>query len=430
MQMEQSRQLFARASQLIPGGVNSPARTFNSVGGQPVFIEKARGSQLYDADGNAYTDYVGSWGPMILGHAWPPVVEALQAQASKGTSFGAPCHHEIDLAEAMRALVPALEQIRFVNSGTEATMSAVRLARGYTGRSKIIKFEGCYHGHADHLLVASGSGALTLGTPSSPGVPEDFARHTLTATYNDLQSVKAFFECCPDDIAAVLVEPVAGNMNFIEPVEGFLEGLKQLCHQHGALLIFDEVMTGFRVAAGGAQQLYGVTPDLSTFGKIIGGGLPVGALGGPAPIMQKLSPAGPIYQAGTLAGNPMAMAAGIATLQALRKPDFYEQLTAKTRQLCNGLERAANEAGIDFHTAFQGGMFGMFFTSTTPVTDFAGATTVDKKMFARFFHGMLERGYYFAPSAFECGFMSQAHTAQEIENTINAAAEVFTAIRQ
>ena len=420
-----SQALFERAQNSIPGGVNSPVRAFRAVGGVPRFIARARGAYLYDADGREYVDYVGSWGPMILGHQHPAVVAALRAQAELGVSYGAPTELEIEMAELLCARVPGVEQVRLCNSGTEATMSALRLARGYTGRDDIVKFEGCYHGHADGLLVKAGSGALTLGVPTSPGVPADFARHTLTATYNDLASVETLFEARAGSIAAVIVEPVAGNMNCVPPVAGFLQGLRELCTRHGALLIFDEVMTGFRVHPRSAAGRYGITPDLVTLGKIIGGGLPVGAFGGRREIMHNLAPVGPVYQAGTLSGNPLAMAAGLATLRALDDGAIYERLETNTRTLLDGLRSAAAAAGVPFTTTQVGSMFGLFFTAEREIRSYAQVMACDALRFKRFFHAMLERGVYLAPSAFEAGFLSAAHGEREIERTLEAAGEAF-----
>ncbi|MDR3419078.1 MAG: glutamate-1-semialdehyde 2,1-aminomutase [Nevskia sp.] len=419
--MDRSEELFNRALRSIPGGVNSPVRAFRAVGGVPRFIDRADGAWLYDADGKSYVDYVGSWGPMILGHQNPAVREAILRQAQIGVSYGAPTELEIEMAELLCARVPGLEQVRLCNSGTEATMSALRLARGYTGREYILKFEGCYHGHGDALLVKAGSGALTLGVPTSPGVPADLAKYTLTAHYNDLDSVERLFRAHQDAIAAVIVEPVAGNMNCILPVPGFLEGLRKLCSAAGTLLIFDEVMTGFRVHPHGAAGLYGITADLVTLGKIIGGGLPVGAFGGRRDIMQKLAPAGPVYQAGTLSGNPLAMAAGLALLRQLDDPGLYERLADTTRMLLHALGGVAAEAGVPFTTSQAGSMFGLFFTRAAAVRSYAEATACDVEAFKRFFHAMLAHGVYLAPSAFEAGFVSAAHGAKEIELTVSAA---------
>jgi glutamate-1-semialdehyde 2,1-aminomutase len=423
--MTKSESLFETAQRYIVGGVNSPVRAFKSVGGTPLFIERAAGACIYDADGKGYIDYVGSWGPMILGHAHPDVVRAVQAAAENGLSFGAPTEIESRMAETVCKLVPSIQLLRMVSSGTEATMSALRLARGYTGRDTIIKFEGCYHGHADSFLIKAGSGALTLGVPTSPGVPEALARHTLTLPFNDIESVKTAFKQRGKEIAAIIVEPVAGNMNCIPPRPGFLEGLRELCNQYGCVLIFDEVMTGFRVALGGAQALYGVTPDLTVLGKVIGGGMPVGAFGGKREIMQKLAPLGPVYQAGTLSGNPVAMAAGLKTLELISQPGFFTALTARTLQLMEGLRHHAKNQGIAFTTQQVGGMFGLFFTGNSTVETFADVTACYVKRFNRFFHGMLEQGVYLAPSAYEAGFVSSAHGETEIAQTLSAAKTVF-----
>ena len=422
--MNQNQSLFARAQELIPGGVNSPVRAFKSVGGTPFFSVRAEGAYLWDADGGRYIDYIGSWGPMILGHAHPQVIEAVLRTARDGLSFGTPNPLEVTMAETLVDLVPALEMVRMVNSGTEATMSAIRLARGFTGRNRIVKFEGCYHGHGDAFLVKAGSGMLTLGVPTSPGVPSALADLTLTLPFNDFDAAEQLFAEQGAEIAGLILEPIIGNANLILPKPGFLEHLRALCTRYGVLLIFDEVMTGFRVAPAGAQQLYNITPDLSTFGKIIGGGMPVGAYGGRREIMRQIAPSGPIYQAGTLSGNPVAMAAGLATLELLRAPGFYQRLEATTARLCSGLEAAAREAGIAFTTNYVCGMFGLFFTDQT-VDSYAAAMQSDKTRFNRFFHGMLERGVYFAPSAFEAGFTSAAHADAEIDATIAAAKEVF-----
>ena len=419
-----SHELFVRAQARIPGGVNSPVRAFRSVGGEPFFAQRAQGAYLFDVDGRRYIDYVGSWGPMIAGHAHPAVLEAVARTARDGLSFGVPNPLEVTMAETLCELVPACEMVRMVNSGTEATMAAIRLARAHTRRDRIVKFEGCYHGHGDAFLVKAGSGALTLGLPDSPGVPAAFADLTLTLPYNDPDAARELFAARGAEIAAVIVEPVAGNMNCILPAPGFLEALRQLCDAHGAVLIFDEVMTGFRVALGGAQALYGVTPDLSTFGKIIGGGMPVGAYGGRRALMGQVAPAGPVYQAGTLSGNPVAMAAGLATLELVRAPGFHDALAQRTRALCVGLERAARGAGVPLTTNCVGGMFGVFF-SATPVASYAQATACDVAAFRRFFHAMLARGVYFAPSAFEAGFMSSAHGDEDIAATIAAAEAAF-----
>ena len=423
--MSRSDDLFQRAQLRIPGGVNSPVRAFRGVGGTPRFIASANGAYVHDADGNAYVDYVGSWGPMILGHQHPAVVEAIVKQAMTGVSYGAPTELEIEMAEILCERIPALEQVRLCNSGTEATMSALRLARGTTGRDAILKFEGCYHGHSDSLLVKAGSGALTLGVPSSPGVPADLVKHTLTATYNDLASAEALLKTAP--VAAVIVEPVAGNMNCVPPDAGFLAGLRTLCDRHGALLIFDEVMTGFRVHRGGACALYGVKPDLVTLGKIIGGGLPVGAFGGRRDLMQQLAPVGPVYQAGTLSGNPLAMAAGLATLRLLADDGFYASLERYTRRLLEGLRTAARAAGVPLTTTQAGSMFGIFFSEAPSIRSYAQVMACDVARFRRFFHAMLGAGVYLAPSAFEAGFVSAAHGERELELTLSAAAGALRA---
>ena len=428
--MTESERLYAAACESIPGGVNSPVRAFKGVGGTPVFFERGAGAHVFDADGRRYVDYVGSWGPLILGHAHPEVVRAVQEAAARGLSFGAPTAIETTLARRVQTLVPSMELLRFVSSGTEATMSAIRLARGFTGRDTLIKFEGCYHGHADSLLVKAGSGALTLGVPTSPGVPAALARHTLTLAYNDLEQVRTAFREYPDAIACIIVEPVAGNMNCIPPAPGFLEGLRELCDTHGALLIFDEVMTGFRVALGGAQALYGVQPDLTTLGKIMGGGMPVGAFGGRRDIMQRLAPLGPVYQAGTLSGNPVAMAAGLKTLELISAPGFFERLTARTAALMTGFSERARAAGVPLATISVGGMFGFFFTDQPAVTSYAQATACDVDRFKRFFHAMLARGVYLAPSAFEAGFVSSAHGDEDIACTLAAAAKAFQELAQ
>lgn len=426
--MSLSKQLFERAQHTIPGGVNSPVRAFKHVGGTPVFIDRADGAYMYDVDGKRYIDYVGSWGPMLLGHNHPAIRHAVIEAAEKGLSFGAPCPAEIEMAEKVRELVPSMEMVRMVSSGTEATMSAIRLARGYTGRNTIVKFEGCYHGHADSLLVKAGSGALTLGVPNSPGVPADFAKYTLTCEFNNLPQLEALFAEKGADIACIIVEPVAGNMNCIPPAPGFLQGLRDLCDRYGAVLIFDEVMTGFRVALGGAQAYYQIQPDLTTLGKIIGGGMPVGAFGGKTAIMQHIAPLGPVYQAGTLSGNPIAMAAGLAALNEIAKPGVYQQLTAKTTALVEGLQAAADKAGVPFTTNQVGGMFGLFFTSQPEVTSYQQATACDIEAFKRFFHLMLEKGVYLAPSAYEAGFLSLAHSQEDLAYTLQAAAECFAAL--
>jgi glutamate-1-semialdehyde 2,1-aminomutase len=426
--MTRSGDLFAAAQNHIPGGVNSPVRAFRGVGGDPVFIESASGPYLFDADGKRYIDYVGSWGPMVLGHAHPEVIAAVAERIGKGLSFGAPTELETRMAERVCELVPSMDLVRMVSSGTEATMSAIRLARGFTGRDKLVKFEGCYHGHADSLLVKAGSGALTLGQPSSPGVPAALAELTVTLSYNDLDQARDTFAAIGDEIACVIVEPVAGNMNCIPPAPGFLEGLRELCTAHGAVLIFDEVMTGFRVARGGAQELYGVRPDLTTLGKVIGGGMPVGAFGGRREIMERIAPLGPVYQAGTLSGNPIAMAAGLKTLELLSEPGFYEALGERTRQLVDGLRERAAAAGVGLTTNQAGGMFGIFFTDADRVTNYAQATACDQARFRAFFHAMLEQGVYLAPSAFEAGFVSAAHGETEIAATLDAAKQAFTAV--
>ncbi len=425
--MTRSETLFAEAQNYIPGGVNSPVRAFRGVGGSPIFFKRGAGAYLYDEDDRCYTDYVGSWGPMIAGHAHPAVVRAVQEAVVNGLSFGAPTEIETIMARKIRQLMPSMERVRMCNSGTEATMSAIRLARGFTGRDLIIKFEGCYHGHSDSLLIKAGSGALTLGVPTSPGVPAALAAYTVTLRFNDLEQVQNAFVELDGQIAAIIVEPVAGNMNCIPPVPGFLQGLRELCDQYGSVLIFDEVMTGFRVAVGGAQALYNVVPDLTTLGKIIGGGMPVGAFGGRLAIMEKLAPLGPIYQAGTLSGNPVAMAAGLATLDLISMPGFHADLAAKTQRLCNGLTAAARDAGIPLTANSVGGMFGFFFSAET-VTTYAQATACDIERFKAFFHGMLTEGVYLAPSAFEAGFMSAAHSEDDIDATVNAARRVFAQI--
>ena len=424
--MSDASQRFQHAQQHIPGGVNSPVRAFKGVGGEPVFVDHAEGAYIFDPDGRRYIDYVGSWGPMILGHAHPQVIEAVTAAVHKGLSFGAPTEIESLMADKVCELMPSIELVRMVSSGTEATMSAIRLARGYTGRDKIVKFEGCYHGHSDSLLVKAGSGALTLGEPSSPGVPAALAEHTLTLQYNDAQQVRDTFAHLGDEIACIIVEPVAGNMNCIPPVVGFLETLREVCDAHGSVLIFDEVMTGFRVGLGGVQGLYGITPDLTTLGKVIGGGMPVGAFGGRREIMQKISPLGPVYQAGTLSGNPVAMAAGLKTLELVSRPGFYDELGAKVETLVNGIAGAARAAGVAMTENHIGGMFGLFFTDAAQVSDFAGATACDQDYFKRFFHGMLDEGVYLAPSAFEAGFVSTAHSADDLAATVQAAKRVFS----
>ncbi|WP_417691182.1 glutamate-1-semialdehyde 2,1-aminomutase [Pseudidiomarina sp.] len=424
--MSRSEDLFAQAQLTIPGGVNSPVRAFNGVGGSPIFIERADGAYMYDADGQRYIDYVGSWGPMILGHNNAAIREATHAAVERGLSFGTPTASEITMAEKIISLVPSIEKVRMVNSGTEATMTAIRLARGYTGRDKILKFEGCYHGHADALLVKAGSGALTLGVPNSPGIPEDFAKHTLTVTFNDLDSVRAIFKEMGDDIATIIVEPVAGNMNCIPPAPGFLEGLREICDDYGSVLIFDEVMSGFRVARGGAQEFYKVTPDLTTLGKVIGGGMPVGAFGGKREIMDYIAPVGPVYQAGTLSGNPVAMAAGLAALNQLDDAELYPQLTVKVERLVTGMQQLADAAGIPFTTNRAGSMFGFFFSKDKQVSSYQQATQCNMEHFKKFYHSMLKQGVYLAPSAFEAGFMSAAHTDADIDATLAAAKVAFS----
>ncbi len=423
--MSKSQNLYDAARKVIPGGVNSPVRAFTGVGGVPLFVERADGAYLFDADGKAYIDYVGSWGPMILGHNHPAIRNAVIEAVERGLSFGAPTEMEVKMAELVTELVPTMDMVRMVNSGTEATMSAIRLARGFTGRDKIIKFEGCYHGHADCLLVKAGSGALTLGQPNSPGVPADFAKHTLTCTYNDLASVREALEQYPQDVACIIVEPVAGNMNCIPPNDDFLPGLRALCDEFGALLIIDEVMTGFRVALAGAQSYYGVQPDLTCLGKIIGGGMPVGAFGGRREIMDALAPTGPVYQAGTLSGNPIAMAAGYACLTAVSRPGIHQTLTELTEMLADGLLQAAKEEHIPLVVNNVGGMFGLFFTDAPTVTNYKDVMACDVERFKKFFHLMLEEGVYLAPSAFEAGFMSVAHSKEDIQKTIDAARRVF-----
>jgi len=427
--MNKSEQLFENAQHIIPGGVNSPVRAFNGVGGTPCFIERAEGAYVYDADDNAYIDYVGSWGPMILGHNHPAILNAVISTAKNGLSFGAPTALEVTMAEKVKALVPSMEKLRMVSSGTEATMSAIRLARGYTGRDKIVKFEGCYHGHADSLLVKAGSGALTMGVPNSPGIPADFAKHTLTVSFNNLDEVHAIFNEYKDEIACIIVEPVAGNMNCIPPVEGFLEGLRSICDAHNSVLIFDEVMTGFRVSLGGAQAHYNITPDLTTLGKVIGGGMPVGAFGGKTEIMDYIAPVGPVYQAGTLSGNPIAMAAGLAALTELSQGNKHQQLTQATKTLAEGFKAAAEKHGVALSINYVGAMFGFFFTdSKETITSYAQATACDGEKFQKFFHLMLAEGVYLAPSAFEASFLSTAHTDDIIDKTLAAADKCFAAL--
>lgn len=420
--------LFANARRVIAGGVNSPVRAFAGVGGEPVFFKSANGAWLEAEDGRKYIDYIGSWGPMILGHSHPSVIAAVTETARQGLSFGAPCVLETRMAEKICAIMPSIERVRMVSSGTEATMSAIRLARGHTGRDKIIKFEGCYHGHSDSLLIKAGSGALTLGVPSSPGVPAGLAEHTVTLPYNDIEAVQAAFTELGDQIACIIVEPIAGNMNMVPPVPGFLEALRDACDDSGALLIFDEVMTGFRVARGGAQAVYDIKPDLTTLGKIVGGGMPAAAFGGRSDVMSSIAPDGPVYQAGTLSGNPVAMAAGLATLEHIDEPGFYEALSASTRRLTDGFAAAAQRSGIALSTENEGGMFGLVFTADGPVRSFAQVAAADIERFRAFFHGMLDEGVYLAPSAFEAGFVSAAHSDDDIDATIAAAERVFASL--
>ncbi|MBT3505371.1 MAG: glutamate-1-semialdehyde 2,1-aminomutase [Piscirickettsiaceae bacterium] len=426
--MQTNHDLFTQAQQHIPGGVNSPVRAFNGVGGDPIFFKEGKGAWITDVEGKRYIDYIGSWGPMILGHAHPDVIKTVQEAVTHGLGFGAPTEIEIEMADLLCELVPSMDLVRMVSSGTEATMSAIRLARGYTGRDKIVKFEGCYHGHADSLLVKAGSGALTLGEPSSGGVPASLAEHTVTLTYNDLGSVSQCFEQLGDQIACIIVEPVAGNMNCIPPQAGFLEGLRAICDQYGVVLIFDEVMTGFRVSLGGAQEFYGVKPDLTTLGKVVGGGLPVGAFGGKKEVMECIAPLGPVYQAGTLSGNPIAMAAGLSTLKQLQAPNFHQELSAKAAKLVAGLQTRADAANIPFTTNQVGGMFGMFFTDEKQVSQFDQVVACDQERFKKFFHGMLEQGIYLAPSSYEAGFISIAHGDAEIQATLDAAEKIFATL--
>ena len=427
MNTEKSHELFSRAKNLLPGGVNSPVRAFRAVGGTPLFFERASGPYMWDADGKRYIDYVGSWGPMVAGHTHPAVVEAVQSAAGRALSFGAPTESEIELAEMICALVPSIEMVRLVSSGTEATMTAIRLARGFTGRATIVKFEGCYHGHADSLLVKAGSGALTFGNPSSAGVPEDIARHTVVLEYNDIGQLEALFAARGAEIACVIVEPVAGNMNLILPRTGFLEALREQCTKHGAVLVFDEVMTGFRVALGGAQERYAIRPDLTTLGKVIGGGMPVGAFGGRREIMEKIAPLGPVYQAGTLSGNPVAVAAGLATLKLVSQPGFIHQVEASTRTLVEGLVEEAGRAKMPLAAQCVGSMFGIYFRDRAP-TSFAEVMDSNRDRFNAFFHAMLERGVYLAPSAFEAGFVSGSHGPVEIAATLAAARDALKTI--
>jgi glutamate-1-semialdehyde 2,1-aminomutase len=427
--MSRSETLFANAQKHIPGGVNSPVRAFKSVGGTPLFFKHAVGAYVTDEDDKRYVDYVGSWGPMILGHSHPDVLDAVRKQLEHGLSYGAPTAMETEMADLVCSIVPSMEMVRMVSSGTEATMSAIRLARGFTGRDSIIKFEGCYHGHSDSLLVKAGSGALTLGVPSSPGVPAAFAKHTLTLPFNDIDAVKTMLADVGQEVACIIVEPVAGNMNCVPPAPGFLQGLREACDAHGVVLIFDEVMTGFRVALGGAQAYYGVTPDLSTFGKIIGGGMPVGCFGGKREIMSHIAPLGPVYQAGTLSGNPLAMAAGLTTLRLISRPGFHDELSAFTTRLLEGLQQRADAARIPFVTTQAGGMFGLYFSDAKEIVTFQDVMTSDANRFKQFFHLMLEGGVYLAPSAFEAGFTSIAHGDAELQHTLDAAEKAFAQLK-
>ena len=427
--MSRSETLFANAQKHIPGGVNSPVRAFKSVGGTPLFFKHAVGAYVTDEDDKRYVDYVGSWGPMILGHSHPDVLDAVRKQLEHGLSYGAPTEMETEMADLVCSIVPSMEMVRMVSSGTEATMSAIRLARGFTGRDSIIKFEGCYHGHSDSLLVKAGSGALTLGVPSSPGVPAAFAKHTLTLPFNDIEAVKTMLADVGQEVACIIVEPVAGNMNCVPPAPGFLQGLREACDEHGVVLIFDEVMTGFRVALGGAQAYYSVTPDLSTFGKIIGGGMPVGCFGGKREIMSHIAPLGPVYQAGTLSGNPLAMAAGLTTLRLISRPGFHDELSAFTTRLLEGLQQRADTAGIPFVTTQAGGMFGLYFSDAKEIVTFQDVMTSDANRFKQFFHLMLEGGVYLAPSAFEAGFTSIAHGDAELQLTLDAAEKAFAQLK-
>ena len=428
MEHNRSESLFETTKKRIPGGVNSPVRAFNGVGGTPVFFKSGKGAHVFDEDGNRYVDYVNSWGPLILGHAAEPVLAAVRDQLELGLSFGAPTEIEIEMADKVCEIYPSMDMVRMVSSGTEATMSAIRLARGYTGRDKMVKFEGCYHGHADSLLVKAGSGLLTLGVPSSPGVPKAVADLTITLTHNDLDSVRECFAQMGNEIACVIVEPIAGNMNCIPPEGGFLQGLRELCDVHGIVLIFDEVMCGFRAAKGGAQEVYGVQPDMTTLGKVIGGGMPVGAFGGKKEIMSHLAPLGPVYQAGTLSGNPIAMAAGLAMLNAISQPDFYDNLTSKTQTLCSGLESLAQKHGIALSTNQVGSMFGFFFSEEKNIRRFAQVQKCDQERFKKFYHGMLNEGVYLAPSAYEAGFMCAAISDDDIQFTLKAADKVFATL--
>ncbi|GMR16615.1 MAG: glutamate-1-semialdehyde 2,1-aminomutase [Gammaproteobacteria bacterium] len=426
--MSRSHDLFTAAQKHIPGGVNSPVRAFKGVGGDPVFFKKAKGPYVYDEDDNQYIDYVGSWGPMIIGHAHPDVLKSVQETMQNGLSFGAPTELETQMADKVCELVPSMDMVRMVSSGTEATMSALRLARGYTARDKIVKFEGCYHGHSDSLLVKAGSGALTLGVPTSPGVPASLAEHTITLSYNNIEQVKQTFKERGKQIACIIVEPVAGNMNCIPPVAGFLEGLREVCDEYGSVLILDEVMTGFRVSLGGAQGFYNIKPDLTTLGKVIGGGMPVGAFGGKRKIMEQIAPLGPVYQAGTLSGNPVAMAAGLTTLNIISQPGFYETLTRQTEKLVKGLEERAAKANIPLTTNQAGAMFGFFFTEEKNISTFEQVSACDAERFKKFYHGMLEQGIYLAPSAYETGFVSSAHSDEDIAKTLDAAEKVFSGL--
>lgn len=427
--MTRSHDLFIAAQHHIPGGVNSPVRAFKGVGGDPVFFKRAQGPYVFDEDNNQYIDYVASWGPMIVGHAHPEVLKSVQDTMQNGLSFGAPTELETMMADKVCELVDSIDMVRMVSSGTEATMTALRLARGYTGRDKIVKFEGCYHGHSDSLLVKAGSGALTLGVPTSPGVPASLAEHTITLNYNDSEQVRETFDKIGEQIAGVIVEPVAGNMNCIPPVPGFLETLREVCDEHGAVLIFDEVMTGFRVALGCAQKHFSITPDLTTLGKVIGGGMPVGAFGGKREIMEKIAPLGPVYQAGTLSGNPVAMAAGLKTLELISKDNFFTELTDKTSMLVNGLRDRARKQGIALTTNQVGAMFGFFFSEEDTISNFAQVSACDAERFKAFYHGMLQEGVYLAPSAFEAGFVSSAHSNEDINNTLDAAERVFATLK-
>ena len=426
--MAASADLFQHAQKVIPGGVNSPVRAFGSVGGTPRFVSRASGSRMWDSDGNEFIDYIGSWGPMVLGHAHPEVIKAVQEAAEFGLSFGAPTSLETTMAELICKAVPSIEKVRMVSSGTEATMSAIRLARGFTGRDNIVKFEGCYHGHSDALLVKAGSGALTLGVPSSPGVPAAFTQHTLTLAFNDVDALTALFKDKGDTLACVIIEPIAGNMNFVEPLPGYLDTLRKLCTEHGTVLIFDEVMTGFRVALGGAQEHYNIKPDLTTLGKVIGGGMPVGAFGGRDDIMNHIAPAGPVYQAGTLSGNPIAMTAGIKTLELLNAPGFHQELSKKSAALLKGIQAAADKNGIPLTSAHAGGMFGFFFTEAKIVSQLEQVMACNTEHFNAFFHSMLDAGIYLAPSSFEAGFISIAHTDDDIAATVAAAESAFASL--